>query len=130
MQRDLKNVSRKLFVTIAGLSITLHLFLRFFYPQISHQYFNLFVIFNGYIINTIFCLILVGILALVRKSNRLYMQVFLVLIFADSIYIYTQNINFLMHVLLIVILSRLYLIAIKQQIPIKPSVQEHLVSDE
>jgi hypothetical protein len=71
-----------------------------------------------------------AILALVKKSNRLYMQVFLVLIFADTIYVYAQNVNFLMHVLLIVILSRFYLIAIKQSKPIKPSVQEHLLSDD
>jgi|GEM_PF-3421014 len=130
MQRDFKNLSRQLFVIIAGLSIALHLVFLFFYPRISQQYFKLFSFADGYLINTIFCLALGAILALVKKSNRLYMQVFLVLIFADTIYVYAQNVNFLMHVLLIVILSRFYLIAIKQSKPIKPSVQEHLLSDD
>jgi len=123
------NWARQIFVLIAGFAIGVHLVFIFFFPSLSIHFYKLFAFVNGLVINTLFCLVLAGILALVKKSNRLYMQIFLLLIFADAIYVYKHNINFLIHVLLIVILSRLYLLAIKQN-PTKTSIKEHLVSDE
>lgn len=113
------------FKILGTICIVSHLIISSLMPKLS-EYFSLFTYLESFILHVIFSSILLTLLWIKSSKHLIVKQLFLAFIFIDTIVVYAQKINFLIHVILFAILSRIALKLLKISKKRK-SIQEHLI---
>lgn len=97
---------RTLFKILASVIIAFHVTLLLF-VQNHEVIFSLFEYLHGTLLNIIFSITFLLLILAQIKKRLIIFQLFVIFIFVDTILQYGNNINFLLHVLFFVLLSRI-----------------------
>lgn len=100
----------------------------YFLPKYTHIY-HLFPFLKYRATNTFFSLVLAGLVFLSRKHYYRLIQLFIFILFIDCLLVFRYNVNFILHVLILLTISRSFMRITRKKNKEK-KIQDHLIDEE